>query len=188
MILASYGLQPPVAGYETPAVLGPQTGTTLGSDDVVVAGYRVPSGKDRVLLVSVGSEDGSIGGVTFDGIALSLVSSMTNGANTLSLYQLRETQIGPGGRTGDLVVQVIGAAEGGLGTQVALATLSGVDQSATPILAQGSGPGTAEASVGTSLTTTAAQSILVSAFGLGDAAPVRRGHMKACVSFLDAMN
>ena len=167
MILASYGLAP-VTGYIAPTVLGPRTETILGEDDVVVSGYDLPSGKDRVLLVAVANEGGSIDGVTFAGAALSPVATLPNGANTVALYQLREAQIGPGGRNGDLVVQVTGTAGDGLATQVTAVTLSGVDQAATPVIAQASAPGTAEASLGSSVTTTVAQSILVSAFGLGD--------------------
>ena len=170
ILMATYGLLSTGGGggFATPGVQGAQTATSQGEDDVTLAGYTVPAGADRILLVAVDNEDGTINGVTFGGQALSRVGLATNGLNDVALYELREAAFGAGAQVGDIVVQVSGASSDGKATQVIAFTATGVDQAAAPVLSQSSSPGTAETSITANITTTATKSLLVSAFGLGD--------------------
>ena len=67
----------------------------------------------------------------------------------------------------ELVVRVTGASGDGQATQVTAFTVAGVDQAATPILAQASKPGATETTLSGTIATTSAKSLIVSAFGLG---------------------
>ncbi|MDJ0947046.1 MAG: DUF6531 domain-containing protein, partial [Kiloniellales bacterium] len=114
ILMATYGLLSTGGGgggggFATPAVQGAQSLASLGEDDVTLAGYTVPAGEDRVLLVAVDNENGTINGVTFAGQALSQVGLVNNDLNEVALYELREAALGAGAQSGDIVVQVTGA-------------------------------------------------------------------------------
>lgn len=164
LMLAAYT----ASGSTPPDVLGAQTTPWEGEGDVSFAGYTVPAGEDRALLVAVSNEDGTINGVTFGGQALSPVGLVTNSLNDVALYELREAAIGTGPQTGDIIVQMSGVSNDGRSTQAVAIAVAGVDQTATPTVSQALNPGTAETSISASVSTSASKSMLISVFGLGD--------------------
>ena len=164
LLLAAYA----AIGSTPPDVLGAQTVPWEGEGDVVFTGYTMPAGDDRVLLVAVSNEDGTIEGVTFAGKALSQVRLVANGLNDVALYELREAALGAGAQSGDILVQMSGVSNDGRSTHAVAITVAGVDQAAAPLLSQAFNPGAAETSIAASVGTDAAKSLLVSAISLGD--------------------
>ncbi|MDJ0947277.1 MAG: RHS repeat-associated core domain-containing protein [Kiloniellales bacterium] len=153
-----------IAGGAThgPSVLGART-QTAGSffPDVLMAGFTVPEGENRVLLVAVSHEEGTIGSVTFGGQPLSQVGALVNDETGVALFELREAQLGPGAQTADLEVDFLGFSD----TEVTAFTVTGVDQAAAATIAQAAQP-VAASSISADITTSADTAILVSAVGL----------------------
>ena len=137
-----------------------------GSGNLAINGFSVPAGDDRVLLAAVSAENRTVDGATFGGQAMAEVGRVSNGVSTVVLYELREAAIGAGAQTGTLAVS-LGGTNGS--AQLTAWTVTDVDQSAVPVVSQASNGGAAETSIGGTISTTSSSSIVVTAFGLGDA-------------------
>lgn len=146
-------------GFE---VLNPQAGT--GS----IPGYTVGAGDDRILLVGVVINTTPISSidVRFDGIPMQEVRKTLSAVIRTALFQLPESDLGPGAKTGDITVTVNGSTP--IVAEITAFYMTGIDQTRLASATVDSTPLTGSAtSASATLTPVSDQTVMISILGLG---------------------
>ena len=146
-------------GFE---VLNPQAGT--GS----IPGYTVGAGDNRVLIVGVVTNTPSTSSlaVHFDGVALKEIVNTPSFVLRTALFQLKEADIGPGARSGNITVAVSGSTPSV--AEITAFYMTGIDQNRLARTNLGKAPffGTLTSTDGT-LTPLSDETVMISILGLG---------------------